>query len=85
MNGNKAKLKYNPSNFEILEEGDYVVCAVSGKNIPLNVAAKLEVVIDKKTKIIKILIFYLILHTSVGLLLAKNMLLVNQHSNRLTV
>ena len=36
MNGNKAKLKYNPSNFEILERGNYVVCAVSGKNIPLN-------------------------------------------------
>ena len=36
MNSNKAKLKYKPNNFEILEEGDYVVCAVSGKNIPLN-------------------------------------------------
>ena len=36
MNGNKAKLKFNPNNFEILEQGDYVICAVSGKNIPLN-------------------------------------------------
>ena len=36
MNGNKAKLKYNPNNFEIIENGEYVVCAVSGKNIPLN-------------------------------------------------
>ena len=36
MNGNKAKLKFNPNNFEGIEEGDYVVCAVSGKNIPLN-------------------------------------------------
>ena len=36
MNGNKAKLKFNPNNFEIIEEGEYVVCAVSGKNIPLN-------------------------------------------------
>ena len=35
MNGNKAKLKFKPHNFEIVEEGDYVVCAVSGKNIPL--------------------------------------------------
>ena len=35
MNGNKAKLKYNPNNFEIIEQGDYVVCAVSGKNIPI--------------------------------------------------
>jgi hypothetical protein len=36
MNGNKAKLKFNPSNFEIVENGDYVVCAVSGKEIPIN-------------------------------------------------
>ena len=36
MNKNKAKLKFHPNNFEIIEEGDYVVCAVSGKNIPLN-------------------------------------------------
>jgi len=33
---NKAKLKFNPSNFEIIEDGDHVVCAVSGKTIPLN-------------------------------------------------
>ena len=36
MNRNKAKLKFHPNNFEIIEEGYYVVCAVSGKNIPLN-------------------------------------------------
>ena len=36
MNRNKAKLKFHPNNFEIIENGDYVVCAVSGKNIPLN-------------------------------------------------
>ena len=36
MNKNKAKLKFHPNNFEIVEKGDYVVCAVSGKNIPLN-------------------------------------------------
>ena len=36
MNGNIAKLKFNPNNFEIIEEGDYVVCAVSGKKILLN-------------------------------------------------
>ena len=35
MNRNKAKLKFNPNGFEIVEEGDYVVCAVSGKKIPL--------------------------------------------------
>tara|TARA_B100000035_G_C20543322_1_gene354931 strand:- start:48 stop:239 length:192 start_codon:yes stop_codon:yes gene_type:complete len=31
-----AKIKYLPNNFEILEEGDYVICAISGKKIPLN-------------------------------------------------
>ena len=35
MNENKAKLKFNPNNFEVIEEGDYVVCAVSGKHISL--------------------------------------------------
>ena len=36
MNGNKAKLKFSPNNFEVIEQGDYVVCAVSGKRILLN-------------------------------------------------
>ena len=36
MNVNKAKLKFNPNNFEIIEEGDYVICSVSGKKILLN-------------------------------------------------
>ena len=36
MNKNKAKLKLKPNSFEIIEAGDYVVCAVSGKNISLN-------------------------------------------------
>ena len=36
MNGNIAKLKFNPNNFEIIEKGDHVVCAVSGKKIFLN-------------------------------------------------
>tara|TARA_Y100000817_G_C16403592_1_gene344343 strand:+ start:117 stop:308 length:192 start_codon:yes stop_codon:yes gene_type:complete len=30
-----AKLKYLPNNFEILENGDHVICAISGKKIPL--------------------------------------------------
>ena len=30
-----AKLKYLPNNFQIIEEGDYVECAVSGKKIRL--------------------------------------------------
>ncbi|MBC8304162.1 MAG: DUF2093 domain-containing protein [Pelagibacterales bacterium] len=35
MKNKLAKLKYLPNNFEILENGDYVICAVSGKKIPL--------------------------------------------------
>ena len=30
-----AKLKYLPNNFDIVEEGDHVICAVSGKKILL--------------------------------------------------
>ena len=36
MNKKKAKLKFNHNNFEIIEEGDHVVCVVSGKNIPIS-------------------------------------------------
>ena len=35
MNRTKAKLKFGPNTFEVIEKGDYVECAVSGKNIPL--------------------------------------------------
>tara|TARA_B100001564_G_scaffold355706_1_gene368497 strand:- start:480 stop:671 length:192 start_codon:yes stop_codon:yes gene_type:complete len=28
-----AKIKYLPNNFQIIENGDYVICAVSGKKI----------------------------------------------------
>ena len=31
-----AKLKYLPNNFEIISEGDYVVCAISQKKISLD-------------------------------------------------
>ncbi len=31
-----AKLKYLPNNFQIIEDGDYVICAISEKKIPLN-------------------------------------------------
>jgi hypothetical protein len=31
-----AKLKYLPNQFEVLENGEYVLCAVSGKEIDLN-------------------------------------------------
>ena len=30
-----AKLKYLPKNFDILEDGDHVVCAISQKKIPI--------------------------------------------------
>ena len=30
-----AKIKYFPNNFKIIEDGDYVECAVSGKKINL--------------------------------------------------
>mgnify|MGYP001326247654 CR=1 FL=1 len=36
MNNKLAKLKFLPNNFEIIEEGDHVICAVSGKKISLN-------------------------------------------------
>tara|TARA_B100001063_G_C16394819_1_gene371929 strand:+ start:24 stop:224 length:201 start_codon:yes stop_codon:yes gene_type:complete len=36
MNKKKAKLNYKNNSFDIVEEGDFVVCAVSGKEIPLN-------------------------------------------------
>ena len=30
-----AKLKFLPSNFQIIENGDHVICAISKKEIPL--------------------------------------------------
>ena len=30
-----AKIKYLPNNFQVIEQGDYVECAVSGKKINL--------------------------------------------------
>ena len=30
-----AKLKFLPNNFEIIENGDHVICAVSGKSIEI--------------------------------------------------
>ena len=30
-----AKIKYLPNNFEVIQDGDYVLCAVSGKKISL--------------------------------------------------
>ena len=33
MNKKKAKLIFKHNSFDIIEEGDYVLCAVSGKEI----------------------------------------------------
>tara|TARA_Y100000591_G_scaffold299693_1_gene292576 strand:- start:93 stop:284 length:192 start_codon:yes stop_codon:yes gene_type:complete len=30
-----AKIKYLPNNFQIIDKGDHVICAISGKKIPL--------------------------------------------------
>ena len=30
-----AKLRYLPNNFEVIQDGDYVICAISGKKISL--------------------------------------------------
>ena len=35
MKNKLAKLEYLPNNFKVLEEGDHVICGVSGKKIYL--------------------------------------------------
>ena len=35
MKNKLAKLKYLPNNFNVLEAGDHVICAISGKIIML--------------------------------------------------
>ena len=30
-----AKIKYLPNNFKVIQEGDHVLCAISGKKIPI--------------------------------------------------
>ena len=35
MKNKLAKLKYLPNNFDIIEEGDHVICAIYGKKITL--------------------------------------------------
>tara|TARA_B100000035_G_scaffold299518_2_gene294269 strand:+ start:3354 stop:3563 length:210 start_codon:yes stop_codon:yes gene_type:complete len=30
-----AKIKYLPNNYQIIQDGDHVICAISGKKIPL--------------------------------------------------
>ena len=35
MNKKKAKLHYKENSFDIIEEGSFVICAISGKEILL--------------------------------------------------
>ncbi len=35
MENKLAKLRYLPNNFEIIEPGDHVLCAISNKKIPI--------------------------------------------------
>ena len=37
MKNKLATIKYLPNNFEIIEDGDHVICAVSGKKIYLDI------------------------------------------------
>ena len=30
-----AKIKYLPNNFQVIQDGDHVICAISGKKINL--------------------------------------------------
>ncbi len=63
MNKKKAKLQYKHNSFDIVEEGDFVLCAISGKEIPLqklnywNVELQeayfSPVEVDKRIKILK--------------------------------
>ena len=36
MNKKLAKIKYLPNNFQVIEDGDHVICAVSEKHIQLD-------------------------------------------------
>ena len=36
MKNKLATIKYLPNNFKIIEDGDYVICAISGKKIYLD-------------------------------------------------
>ena len=35
MNKKKAKLRYKENSFDIIEDGNFVVCAISGKELLL--------------------------------------------------
>ena len=63
MGKKKAKLNYKHNYFEIVEEGDYVLCAISGKeiqlqnlnywNVDLQEAYFSPAEVDKRIKILK--------------------------------
>ncbi len=63
MGKKKAKLIFKHNYFDIIEEGDYVVCAISGKEIPLQSLSYWNVElqeayfspieVDKKFKLLK--------------------------------
>ena len=36
MKNKLAKLEYLPNDFKVIKNGDYVICAISGKKINLN-------------------------------------------------
>ena len=36
MKKKKAKLNYKHNSFDVIIDGDFVICAISGKEIPLN-------------------------------------------------
>ena len=35
MKNKLARIKYLPNNFKVIQDGDHVICAISGKKIPL--------------------------------------------------
>ena len=47
-----AKIKYLPNNFQVLEEGDYVECAVTGKKINLQDLTYWNVELQEPTSLI---------------------------------
>ena len=63
MNKKKAKLRYKENSFDIIEDGNFVVCAISGKeillenltywNVDLQEAYFSPIEVDKRYKEIK--------------------------------
>ena len=53
-----AKLKFLPNNFEVLENGDHVQCAISGKKIPLEKLNYLLQVWDKDQEDLNLIIMH---------------------------